>query len=99
MLQLEDTIRIHLKQNNQQYFDEDTHIFYKTWFVLFKFLAVFVASNFGAITEDWFNYGVKQFENIIWAKLTKLMLILKDFENSLTSLKSQNVIGLWPDEF
>ena len=27
------------------------------------------------------------------------MLILKDFENSFTCLKSQNVLGLWPDEF
>ena len=36
MLQLEYTSRIHLKQNNYQYFDEDKHIFYKTWYVLFS---------------------------------------------------------------
>ena len=59
MLQLEDTVRIHLKQNNQLYLMKTSVSFTKLDMYFFNFLAVFVAPNLEAITKNRFNYGVK----------------------------------------
>ena len=68
--------------------------FIKLELYFFDFLAVFVAPNFKAITKNWLKYGVELFENIFWAKLSKLRRVLENFENNFTCLKSKIVLDL-----